>query len=152
MATTVDLGKVMGAQGPQGAQGPIGPTGPQGPTGPKGPTGPRGFTTTTYNINKLINKNSATDLGITDKLAAEMTLSVYATVEINTSNGTIRPCRVTFQGEKTYSVFAGVAATYEGACRIILDSTGTTMKASYSTALGSQIASVRLGMLYITTR
>lgn len=42
MATTVDLGKVTGAQGPQGAQGPIGPTGPQGPTGPKGPQGPQG--------------------------------------------------------------------------------------------------------------
>lgn len=33
MATTVDLGKVTGAQGPQGVQG---PQGPQGPTGPKG--------------------------------------------------------------------------------------------------------------------
>ena len=42
MATTVDLGKVTGAQGPQGAQGPIGPTGPQGPTGPKGPQGVQG--------------------------------------------------------------------------------------------------------------
>lgn len=30
MATTVDLGKVVGAQGPQGVQGPQGPTGPKG--------------------------------------------------------------------------------------------------------------------------
>lgn len=30
MATTVDLGKVVGAQGPQGVQGPQGPKGPQG--------------------------------------------------------------------------------------------------------------------------
>lgn len=30
MATTVDLGKVTGTQGPQGAQGPQGPTGPKG--------------------------------------------------------------------------------------------------------------------------
>ena len=30
MATTVDLGKVVGAQGPQGVQGPQGPTGPHG--------------------------------------------------------------------------------------------------------------------------
>lgn len=30
MATTVDLGKVTGAQGPQGARGPQGPTGPKG--------------------------------------------------------------------------------------------------------------------------
>ena len=44
MATTVDLGKVTGAQGPQGAQGPIGPTGPKGPTGPQGPQGPQGKT------------------------------------------------------------------------------------------------------------
>lgn len=42
MATTVDLGKVTGAQGPQGAQGPVGPTGPKGPTGPQGPQGVQG--------------------------------------------------------------------------------------------------------------
>lgn len=42
MATTVDLGKVTGAQGPQGAQGPIGPTGPKGPAGDKGATGSQG--------------------------------------------------------------------------------------------------------------
>lgn len=30
MTTTVDLGKVVGAQGPQGIQGPQGPQGPQG--------------------------------------------------------------------------------------------------------------------------
>lgn len=33
MATTVDLGKVTGAQGPQGVQGPQGPQGPKGPQG-----------------------------------------------------------------------------------------------------------------------
>lgn len=38
MATTVDLGNVIGPQGPQGVQGPIGPTGPQGKTGPAGTT------------------------------------------------------------------------------------------------------------------
>lgn len=44
MATTVDLGKVIGAQGPQGSQGPQGPTGPTGPTGPQGPQGVQGNT------------------------------------------------------------------------------------------------------------
>lgn len=149
MATTVDLGKVTGEQGPQGAQGPQGPT---------GPTGPRGFTTTVYNVNKQINNietnsNNKTDLGITNNLAAGTTLSVYATVNIVTSSGTTRMCRVTFQGVNSYSMFAGVAATYEGACRITLDSTtGTTMKAGYTPALGSTIASVELGTLYVTTR
>ena len=47
---TLDLGQVVGPQGPQGATGPQGPegaTGPQGPegaTGPQGPEGPRGAT------------------------------------------------------------------------------------------------------------
>lgn len=44
MATTVDLGKVTGAQGSQGAQGPQGPTGPKGETGPRGPQGVQGNT------------------------------------------------------------------------------------------------------------
>lgn len=44
MATTVDLGKVTGAQGPQGPQGPQGATGPTGPTGPQGPQGVQGNT------------------------------------------------------------------------------------------------------------
>ena len=44
MATTVDLGKVTGAQGPQGPQGAQGPTGPKGPTGPQGPQGVQGNT------------------------------------------------------------------------------------------------------------
>lgn len=45
MATTVDLGNVIGPQGPQGVQGiqgPKGDTGPKGNTGLQGPTGPRG--------------------------------------------------------------------------------------------------------------
>ena len=39
---TIDLGRVMGPQGPQGERGPAGPTGAQGPQGPTGPTGPQG--------------------------------------------------------------------------------------------------------------
>ena len=41
----IDLGKVVGAdgpQGPQGIQGPAGETGPQGPQGPIGPAGEQG--------------------------------------------------------------------------------------------------------------
>lgn len=35
----VDLGNVIGPQGPTGATGPQGPTGAAGPQGPKGDTG-----------------------------------------------------------------------------------------------------------------
>ena len=42
--TTVDLGRVIGPQGPQGQQGPQGATGPQGPKGATGSQGPRGDT------------------------------------------------------------------------------------------------------------
>ena len=45
----VDLGNVVGPQGPKGDQGPIGETGPQGPigeTGPQGPAGKNGITPT----------------------------------------------------------------------------------------------------------
>ena len=51
----VDLGQVVGPQGPigdTGPQGPIGNTGPQGPigkTGPQGPAGKNGITPTFSN-------------------------------------------------------------------------------------------------------
>ena len=38
----VDLGQVIGPQGPKGATGPQGPKGDTGPQGPKGDTGPQG--------------------------------------------------------------------------------------------------------------
>ena len=38
----VNLGSVVGPQGPAGPKGDIGETGPQGPAGPKGDTGSRG--------------------------------------------------------------------------------------------------------------
>lgn len=45
MATKrLDLGEVMGPQGPQGETGPVGPTGPQGPKGDQGVQGPQGET------------------------------------------------------------------------------------------------------------
>ena len=44
MARTIDLGKVVGEQGPQGATGPQGPQGPQGATGPQGEKGEKGDT------------------------------------------------------------------------------------------------------------
>ena len=52
MATTVDLGNVIGPQGPQGVQGVQGPKGETGPQGPKGETGPAGTT----NWNNITNK------------------------------------------------------------------------------------------------
>ena len=42
MATTVDLGNVIGPQGPQGVQGIQGPKGDTGATGPQGPKGATG--------------------------------------------------------------------------------------------------------------
>ena len=42
MTTTVDLGKVVGPQGPEGPQGPQGPRGDRGETGERGDQGPRG--------------------------------------------------------------------------------------------------------------
>lgn len=42
---TVDLGKVVGPQGPKGDTGATGPQGPQGPKGDTGATGPAGTTT-----------------------------------------------------------------------------------------------------------
>lgn len=41
---TIDLGLVVGPQGPQGQTGPTGATGAQGPQGATGPTGPQGET------------------------------------------------------------------------------------------------------------
>jgi hypothetical protein len=40
----IDLGLIVGPQGPRGDQGPPGIRGPKGETGPQGPTGPRGPT------------------------------------------------------------------------------------------------------------
>ena len=57
MATTLDLGLVVGPQGPKGdtgATGPQGPKGDTGATGPKGATGAAGADgkTTTFSINE----------------------------------------------------------------------------------------------------
>lgn len=43
MAQTLDLGCVVGPQGPQGIQGETGPRGPQGIQGETGPQGPQGI-------------------------------------------------------------------------------------------------------------
>ena len=60
MATTVDLGNVIGPQGPQGIQGPKGDTGPTGKTGPAG--------TTNWNDiqNKPFNRIGSAPLAIND--------------------------------------------------------------------------------------
>ena len=42
MAQTIDLGSVIGPQGPKGATGAAGTTGPQGPKGDTGAAGPQG--------------------------------------------------------------------------------------------------------------
>ena len=42
MAQVLDLGNVIGPQGPKGDTGPQGPKGDTGPQGPKGDTGPQG--------------------------------------------------------------------------------------------------------------
>lgn len=200
MATTVDLGKVTGAQGPQGAQGPVGPTGPKGPTGPQGPqgvqgnagatgptgpqgpvgktgptgpqglqgekgatgptgpqgpqgpTGPRGFTNTTYTVNKTITE-SPTSLGITaNRLGSTNMLSMQAYVTITSSTGTL-DCMTTFQGiNGDNGILKALAATSNDACRITLDWTTTTLTAYYTRPLGSNINSVTLKYLSVTTK
>lgn len=44
MASTVDLGKVVGATGPKGDTGATGATGAKGPQGPKGADGTKIYT------------------------------------------------------------------------------------------------------------
>lgn len=63
MATTVDLGKVIGPQGPQGVQGPQGPKGETGPQGPKGETGPAGTTNWSNITNRPFNQVGSAPLG-----------------------------------------------------------------------------------------
>lgn len=46
MARTIDLGKVVGAQGPQGPKGDQGVQGPKGDTGSQGPKGDNGVSIT----------------------------------------------------------------------------------------------------------
>ena len=64
MATTVDLGKVIGPQGPQGLQGIQGPKGETGPQGPKGETGPAGTTNWSNITNKPFNRVGSAPLAI----------------------------------------------------------------------------------------
>lgn len=64
MSTTVDLGKVIGPQGPQGAQGPQGPKGETGPQGPKGETGPAGTTNWSNITDKPFNQVGSAPLAI----------------------------------------------------------------------------------------
>ncbi len=60
---TLDLGNVMGPQGPQRLQGEIGPQGPQGiqgetgPVGPQGPQGPQGEAGSPADVSMLIPKS-----------------------------------------------------------------------------------------------
>lgn len=64
MATTVDLGNVIGPQGPQGVQGPQGPKGETGPQGPKGETGPAGTTNWSNITNRPFNQVGSAPLAI----------------------------------------------------------------------------------------
>ena len=79
----IDLGQVVGPQGPigpvgpagpqgpTGPQGPEGPTGPQGPEGPAGPQGPQGIQAPVI--------NDLTTGGVDDALSAEMGKTLQAT-------------------------------------------------------------------------
>ena len=79
----LDLGQVVGPQGPigpvgpagpqgpTGPQGPEGPTGPQGPEGPAGPQGPQGVQAPVV--------NDLTTGGVSDALSAEMGKTLQAT-------------------------------------------------------------------------
>lgn len=63
MATTVDLGNVIGPQGPQGVQG---IQGPKGDTGPVGPTGPKA-SADINNLNPLKVSNTPNVVDCSDK-------------------------------------------------------------------------------------
>ena len=79
----IDLGQVVGPQGPigpegpagpqgpEGPQGPVGETGPQGPEGPAGPQGPQGVQAPVV--------NDLTTGGASDALSAEMGKTLQAT-------------------------------------------------------------------------
>ena len=72
MSREIDLGRVVGSQGPQGAPGPAGPmgnpgqqgpagppgsmgaTGPQGPQGAAGPQGPQGPAGPTHGASQFV--------------------------------------------------------------------------------------------------
>lgn len=63
--SVIDLGSVMGPQGPKGETGPAGPQGQTGPQGAKGDTGPAGASGTD-GITPSIGKNGNWYLGTTD--------------------------------------------------------------------------------------
>ena len=166
MATTVDLGKVTGAQGPQGAQGPIGPTGPkgatgekgatgsQGPTGPTGPqgpigpTGPKGFTNTTYTFNKAISTSSTTLGTNIPTVNAENIVSLSAYVKINPGIY----CTVKFESVNGNVVFRGLASTGDAACRLVITWANASPTAYYQVPLGGTITNVTIVSITVTTK
>lgn len=148
MATTVDLGKVTGAQGPQGAQGPIGPTGPKGEKGATGPQGPKGFTNTTYTFNKAISTSSTT-LGTNIPVVnAENIVSLSAYVKINAGIY----CTVKFESVNGNVVFSGLASTGDAACRLVITWPNTSPTAYYQVPLGGTITNVTIVSITVTTK
>lgn len=78
-ATTVDLGRVIGATGPQGPQGPQGTTGPQGPKGDAGPN----VIATASKIGSVLCTSNLASTGIHCKSNGEVIPHGLYSIEVN---------------------------------------------------------------------
>ena len=101
-ATTVDLGKVIGPQGPQGQQGPQGATGPQGPQGPKGDTGPNVIATASK-IGSVLCTSNLASTGIHCKSNGEVVPHGLYSLEVNLQGKTTNVDEIA-KFEKTISL------------------------------------------------
>lgn len=78
-ATTVDIGRVIGATGPQGPQGPQGTTGPQGPKGDAGPN----VIATASKIGSVLCTSNLASTGIHCKSNGEVIPHGLYSIEVN---------------------------------------------------------------------
>ena len=81
-ATTVDLGRVIGATGPQGPQGIQGPKGATGPQGPKGDTGPNVIATASK-IGSVLCTSNLASTGVHCKSNGEVVPHGLYSIEVN---------------------------------------------------------------------
>ena len=137
-SSTVDLGNVIGATGPQG---PTGATGPTGPTGPKGDTGPTGATGLPVggNPGDVLVKKSETDYEASWKspLDAARYLPVYDSENGCYHNWSIKQWIDSYKDGKQYGVripYYAYDTTSEGTR--IGDAVGMVMEPSHDNVKG----------------
>ena len=102
MATTVDLGRVVGATGPQGPQGVQGVKGATGPQGPKGDTGPNVIATASK-IGSVLCTSNLASTGIHCKSNGEVVPHGLYSLEVNLQGKTTNVDEVA-KFEKTISL------------------------------------------------